>query len=110
MTRLIFTAPALGACALVAALTSCGGKALTPSSATAPAESNAGASSYKVLYNFHGRDGSGPAANLIAINGTLYGTIKEGGMHGLASKDGVVFSITTSGKERVATRLRRNAR
>ncbi|MFZ0030884.1 MAG: choice-of-anchor tandem repeat GloVer-containing protein [Candidatus Cybelea sp.] len=101
MTRLIFTAPALGACALVAALTGCGGKALTPSSATAPAGSNAGASSYKVLYNFHGRDGSGPVANLIAINGTLYGTTTEGGTHGLSSRDGVVFSITTSGKEQV---------
>ncbi|HVR45992.1 MAG TPA: choice-of-anchor tandem repeat GloVer-containing protein [Candidatus Binatia bacterium] len=58
-------------------------------------------SQYHVLYNFHGPDGSGPIASLTAVNGTLYGTTKEGGTHGLSPKNGVVFSLTTDGKERV---------
>lgn len=58
-------------------------------------------SQYRVLYNFHGPDGSGPIASLTAVDGTLYGTTKEGGTHGLPPKNGVVFSLTTGGKERV---------
>ena len=38
-----------------------------------------------------------PAADLINVNGTLYGTTSGGG----ATEDGTVFAITTSGKERV---------
>lgn len=58
-------------------------------------------SSYRVLFNFDGHDGSRPAANLIAVHGVLYGTTSEGGTRGLSPKNGVVFSITTGGKERV---------
>lgn len=42
-------------------------------------------------------DGSDPEANLIAVNGTLYGTTFNGG----ASGAGTVFSIEPSGKERI---------
>lgn len=59
------------------------------------------ASSYRVLHDFSGRDGAYPLASLIEVNGTLYGTTTGGGTHGLAPKNGVVFSISTSGKERV---------
>ena len=38
-------------------------------------------------------DGANPAAPLIDVNGTLYGTTSSGGTH----KAGTVFSITPSG-------------
>jgi uncharacterized repeat protein (TIGR03803 family) len=51
-----------------------------------------------VLFSFGRKpDGAGPIAPLIEANGTLYGTTLFGG----ASGYGTVFSITTSGKERV---------
>jgi uncharacterized repeat protein (TIGR03803 family) len=58
---------------------------------------------FRVLHSFEG-DGSGdgdfPTAGLINIDGTLYGTTLGGGQAG-ADGVGTVFSITTSGKERV---------
>jgi uncharacterized repeat protein (TIGR03803 family) len=52
-----------------------------------------------VLHNFSndGADGANPAANLIAVNGTLYGTTQNGGRY----NGGTVFSITGSGTESV---------
>jgi uncharacterized repeat protein (TIGR03803 family) len=41
------------------------------------------------------RDGTKPAADLIDVKGTLYGTTSRGGAHGA----GTVFSITTGGQE-----------
>jgi uncharacterized repeat protein (TIGR03803 family) len=59
---------------------------------------------YKLLYNFGGTssDGVWPYANLINVNGTLYGTTSQGGT-ACASLGGcgTVFAITKSGKERV---------
>ncbi|MGC1380064.1 MAG: choice-of-anchor tandem repeat GloVer-containing protein [Candidatus Baltobacteraceae bacterium] len=59
---------------------------------------------YKVLYAFRGPpDGYQPAGNLLNVNGTLYGVTLSGGtacqptFYGC----GTVYSITTSGKERV---------
>jgi uncharacterized repeat protein (TIGR03803 family) len=56
----------------------------------------------KVLHSF-GRsrsgDGAYPLASLIEVKGTLYGTTKSGGSYAYA--DGTVFSITTSGTEKV---------
>ena len=51
------------------------------------------------LYKFKGRprDGSGPLANLIDVNRTLYGTTSTGGKYG----QGTVFKITPSGAEAV---------
>lgn len=50
-----------------------------------------------VLYRFKGgsADGSAPSAPLINFNGTLYGATSYGGANG----KGVIFAITTSGKE-----------
>ena len=52
-----------------------------------------------VLHIFAGPpdDGGGPAADLINVNGTLYGTTYQGGPH----RKGTVFSITPSGTETV---------
>jgi uncharacterized repeat protein (TIGR03803 family) len=57
----------------------------------------------KVLYAFKGgSDGEYPAGSLIDVDGTLYGTTQAGG-GGCATDDecGTVFSITTSGAEKV---------
>ena len=52
----------------------------------------------RTLYRFKGgTDGARPAAGLINVNGTLYGTTSQGG----ASNDGTIFKITTSGTETV---------
>lgn len=52
----------------------------------------------RVLHSFAGSpDGQDPKAGLINVRGTLYGTTKLGGAHGL----GTVFSISTSGREKV---------
>jgi uncharacterized repeat protein (TIGR03803 family) len=53
----------------------------------------------KVLYSFKffGTDGVRPVAGLVDVGGTLYGTTSAGG----TSNNGTVFSITTSGTEKV---------
>jgi uncharacterized repeat protein (TIGR03803 family) len=58
----------------------------------------------RVVYRFKGggvgyrtKDGIGPFASLIDVNGTLYGTTKGGGADG----QGIVFAVSTTGKERV---------
>jgi uncharacterized repeat protein (TIGR03803 family) len=52
----------------------------------------------KVLHSFSGgSDGYFPAAGLIEVNGTLYGTTEYGGTYG----GGTIFSITTSGRKQV---------
>ena len=60
----------------------------------------------KVLYSFYGYyyheqyyyDGSNPTASLIDVKGTLYGTTSNGGSDEFS---GTVFSISTSGTEKV---------
>jgi uncharacterized repeat protein (TIGR03803 family) len=66
------------------------------SSAKAPS------ASFRLLYDFNGT-GSRPSASLISVNGTLYGTTAYGGTGGSCGSNGcgTVFSLTTSGKERV---------
>ena len=63
----------------------------------------------KVLYSFgKSPDGANPEAGLLDVDGTLYGTTSQGGSDGGCSYPyyssvscGTVFSITTSGKEKV---------
>ena len=51
-----------------------------------------------VLHSFaDDPDGSVPSANLLNVNGTLYGTTQAGGTF----SGGTVFSVTTSGQEAV---------
>jgi uncharacterized repeat protein (TIGR03803 family) len=58
------------------------------------------AGSEDVLYRFEGNtDGAFPEAGLTDLNGTLYGTTDDNG--GYFVGFGVVFSITTSGAEKV---------
>jgi uncharacterized repeat protein (TIGR03803 family) len=57
----------------------------------------------QVIYSFlgDGVDGQAPEANMIAMNGKLYGTTDDGGTNGY----GTVFQVTTSGKETVLYRF-----
>jgi uncharacterized repeat protein (TIGR03803 family) len=58
----------------------------------------------KTLYTFKGgKDGQGPEGGLVAVKGVLYGTTVNGGTGDCASNTGcgTVFSVTTSGKEKV---------
>jgi uncharacterized repeat protein (TIGR03803 family) len=59
---------------------------------------------YTSLYSFKGgTDGGIPYASLLDVNGILYGTTQQGGTSTACygSGCGTVFSITTSGQERV---------
>jgi uncharacterized repeat protein (TIGR03803 family) len=62
-----------------------------------------------VLHSFgNGSDGIAPTANLIHVNGRLYGTTAFGGGYCEANGSagcGTVFSITTTGKEKVLHRF-----
>jgi uncharacterized repeat protein (TIGR03803 family) len=58
----------------------------------------------KVLYKFKGglSDGADPIGGLINVNGTLYGTTFAGGGSGCGGSGcGTVYSLSTSGAERV---------
>jgi uncharacterized repeat protein (TIGR03803 family) len=99
---------ALGVCA-AAMLADCGGGTqLNPSPAgpstalrVTTADRTRARPAYSVLYSFGAGSGDGtlPAAGLININGTLYGTTSEGGGHCRRGGCGTVFAMTTSGTE-----------
>ncbi|HLY01132.1 MAG TPA: choice-of-anchor tandem repeat GloVer-containing protein, partial [Candidatus Cybelea sp.] len=56
----------------------------------------------KVLHGFTGgSDGASPLAELIDVKDTLYGTTANGGVSTCPSGCGTVYSINTSGKEKV---------
>lgn len=103
MKSLVRFALIIGAAALIAG---CGGS--QPSSGAPgtmiPASTSYG---YKVLLTFgsarraHSR-GRHPAAGLIDVNGTFYGTTADGGGFG----DGTVFSMSADGKEKILYRFR----
>ncbi len=61
----------------------------------------------KYLYRFKGgSDGASPQAGLIDIDGTLYGTTVQGGGSGCSGYGcGTVYSISTSGVEKVLHRF-----
>jgi uncharacterized repeat protein (TIGR03803 family) len=86
-------------------LTACGTQppfgapgAMPPAAPGISQHNRSATSSYQVLYSFaNKRDGANPEASLINVNGTLYGTTSEGGTYG----KGTIFSISTTGTERV---------
>jgi uncharacterized repeat protein (TIGR03803 family) len=61
------------------------------------------AGNFKLLHRFAGgSDGGDPDAGLVDVNGTLYGTTVEGGGSGCGGNGcGTVYSISTSGAEKV---------
>lgn len=56
------------------------------------------AGTHTVLYSFAtGGDGTGPAANMVDMHGSLYGTTTGGG----AKSSGTVFKVSTAGSEKL---------
>jgi uncharacterized repeat protein (TIGR03803 family) len=56
----------------------------------------------RIIYRFKGgKDGAFPAADLLAVNGVLYGTTQSGGIAAHCRGCGTIFEVTTAGKERV---------
>jgi uncharacterized repeat protein (TIGR03803 family) len=95
----------IGAAALLAG---CGGSqppiGVPGAMPQAPQIASRASSAYNVLYRFTRQiDGYYPVAPLIDANGTLYGTAEKGGGRGkcLGSTCGTVYSVSTSGAEKV---------
>ncbi|MGA8574329.1 MAG: choice-of-anchor tandem repeat GloVer-containing protein [Candidatus Cybelea sp.] len=95
-------------------LAACGGSQPPIGAAGATSQASAraastGSTKYKIVYSFGSPpDGGCPAASLIDVGGTLYGTTSGGGAYTIDSDCfyhtglyGTVFSITTGGKEHV---------
>jgi uncharacterized repeat protein (TIGR03803 family) len=100
MANLARFAVTMGAAVLIAG---CGASQL-PIGALSRSAAAPSSVAYNVVYSFKGRkDGAGPVAPLIDVNGTLYGTTSAGGGDGCESSGGcgTVFSITPSGVETV---------
>ena len=98
MTRLnlnaifrIVLATALAGCAQQPQLTS------VPESGSI-AQTRFPASGFRVIYNFEGQpDGGYPFGRLLVLDGTLYGTTRNGGL----GAHGTVFCVTPAGAEKV---------
>ncbi|HEX3670921.1 MAG TPA: choice-of-anchor tandem repeat GloVer-containing protein, partial [Candidatus Cybelea sp.] len=92
------TFPAILSAALLSACGRMGGSAPLPADFASPLTTIPNAASFKSLYSFKSLpDASAPAAGMVALNGTLYGTGEAGGQGGA----GAVFATSTAGKERV---------
>jgi uncharacterized repeat protein (TIGR03803 family) len=99
MRNLGFSRHALTSCAAAAMLAACGGSQPPIGAPGAMPQSRASSSyGYNTLYSFGtSYDGQQPKAGLIDLNGVLYGTTYGGGTYGA----GTVFSMTTTGTEKV---------
>ncbi|HYL27173.1 MAG TPA: choice-of-anchor tandem repeat GloVer-containing protein, partial [Candidatus Nitrosotalea sp.] len=91
-------------------LTACGGSQLANSKGSfAPqSQAHAGAASpaYAVLYRFvNDVNGSAPTAELIDVNGALYGTTSKGGSGCKNAGCGTAYTMSTSGLEKVVYRF-----
>ncbi|MGC1381192.1 MAG: choice-of-anchor tandem repeat GloVer-containing protein [Candidatus Baltobacteraceae bacterium] len=87
-------------------VTGCAGSS-SPIGATTPAAISPATTSYEVLHRFSLKGGAAsvdPTANLLDVNGTLYGTTL--GKGGPKHECGTVFSISTSGSKKTLHRFR----
>jgi uncharacterized repeat protein (TIGR03803 family) len=102
MTSLQLSRYAFVCCATASLIAGCGGGSVTPSALAAAAAGRLRPQvAYKMLYGFKGgNDGAEPAASLINVSGTLFGTTQQGG-NGCSGGCGTVFSIKPSGSETV---------
>ncbi|HEX3369692.1 MAG TPA: choice-of-anchor tandem repeat GloVer-containing protein [Candidatus Cybelea sp.] len=68
-----------------------------PAQAISPTTAWPFSSGFKTIFSFNDQNGANPAAALIAVKGTLYGTTPNGGN----ASAGTVFKIAPSGAEKV---------
>lgn len=80
---------------LFACTRSTGSSVLPANNASSMLETHSAA--LKTIFTFNGTDGAVPSGSLIALNGILYGAAGAGGKY----DNGVVFSLTPSGTEKV---------
>jgi uncharacterized repeat protein (TIGR03803 family) len=87
------------------------GRAQLPPAAEAPPQASAdtadrtAVTQYRSIYSFKGtKDGESPKTGLTALDGTLFGTTPRGGK-GYHGGYGIVFGVSTSGKEQVLHRF-----
>lgn len=113
MGRIDFSRFALRSCVALALLAGCGGSQppigapgampLTSAMVSAQRAAHRFSASYQQLYHFHPAfDGTRPAARLLDVNGTLYGTTVGGGLRA----KGTIYRITTSGTHKTLYRFR----
>jgi uncharacterized repeat protein (TIGR03803 family) len=96
--RAIIVGSSIVGIAALAACTHVAGSSSSPAGFVPSLAARANAGAFKSLYSFKGLpDGMSPAAGMVALNGTLYGTTQVGGQ-GAA---GTVFATSPAGKERV---------
>lgn len=92
-------------CAATALLAGCAlrqGQDGTPPLIGAPGAVYRASASYQQLYRFHPpANGTHPLARLTEVGGTLYGTTEDGGQ----SDQGTVYSMSTSGADKVLHRF-----
>jgi uncharacterized repeat protein (TIGR03803 family) len=89
---------ALAVGAAVATLAGCVARPIPYAPGSAVIQNRNGSSPvFATLYRFRPKDGAVPVGGLIDVDGTLWGTTVRGG----AYRDGTVFSISTTGSERV---------
>jgi uncharacterized repeat protein (TIGR03803 family) len=81
---------ALGVSAAAILLAGCSRSQAPAAPGAMPQVRGIAAPSYDVLFSFDGSDGAEPAASLIDVNGTLYGTTQDGGTH----TGGTVFALS----------------
>jgi uncharacterized repeat protein (TIGR03803 family) len=106
---------AIAALIVIAGLASCVGAPIVSTGAaengTDVHSKTARSSSYTLLYSFRGgKDGANPAAALLDVGGTLYGSTATGGdgKKDLGNYgDGTLFSISASGSEQVLYRFKK---
>src|SRR5579871_4862782 len=97
--------------ALTLGSSACSGNHFTPVTPEGVPARHGRASSaqYKLLYAFKGApDGASPLAGLVAFNGKLYGTTLNGSKPYCNLGCGTVFSVTTTGKERIVYSFKGN--
>jgi uncharacterized repeat protein (TIGR03803 family) len=78
--------------------TTCGGGSIASGGGEGTAFTITPSGDYQVIHRFNVHtEGGGPPSQLVYLNGTLYGTINLGGKY----FSGAVFSLSTSGKEKL---------
>jgi uncharacterized repeat protein (TIGR03803 family) len=107
MSSLLSSRYALSVCLSAAVLAGCSGLQSPVGVSPALPQTSVNAPSFHVLYRFAGvRRGAVPNASLLDLNGTLYGTAGRGGRLRCPFGCGAVYSMSTTGVEKVLYRFK----